>query len=76
MCTPSKSLDVPHMAIGLTAASLKRPDIVLVNATIHGPVVSKDEHHPDAALAGLINDEVQTHQDLVIIDACGQTYAK
>jgi len=54
----------------LTAASLKRPDVVLVNASIHGPVVGQHQDSTDSTLAGLVQNKVQTHQHLLIIHTC------
>ena len=56
-----------HFISKLTAASLKGPDVVLVDSSVHGPVVGKHQNSTDAALAGLVQNKVQTHQNLLII---------
>ena len=57
-------------ALHLTAADLKQTCVVLVKPAIHGPVIGKDRNNTDAALAGLVDSEVQAHQHLLIIDPC------
>ena len=70
VCTEAAHALLLICAAHLTAAGLEGPGVVLVNAAIHGPVVGKDRDDADAALAGLVDSEVQAHQHLLIIDPC------